>query len=222
MRSQAGSFGLSGEIPNRAEKNATILIARSISSFQLSADCSDPNCSGHGACVSGKCYCKAGWQGERCNQVDQQVYQCLPGCSDHGTYDLESAACVCEEHWTGVDCSQPSCGLDCGPHGSCERGRCKSVYIRRSLWVLCGRCDRDSGIGLAVRRANSRSPGLNEESDACLNAPVVFLGLKEFHATSIRSLSYAMPAPRVGSLFNVGDLRNCSNVATIYARFRTL
>ncbi|KAG5320005.1 TENA protein, partial [Acromyrmex heyeri] len=94
-------------------------------------DCSDPNCSGHGACVSGKCYCKAGWQGERCNQVDQQVYQCLPGCSDHGTYDLESAACVCEEHWTGVDCSQPSCGLDCGLHGSCEQGRCKHIYIFR-------------------------------------------------------------------------------------------
>lgn len=101
------------------------LIARRL---QFPADCSDPNCSGHGACVSGKCYCKAGWQGERCNQVDQQVYQCLPGCSDHGTYDLESAACICEEHWTGVDCSQPSCGLDCGPHGSCEQGRCKSVY----------------------------------------------------------------------------------------------
>ncbi|EFN60940.1 Teneurin-3 [Camponotus floridanus] len=103
-------------------------------------DCSDPTCSSHGACVSGKCYCKAGWQGERCNQVDQQVYQCLPGCSDHGTYDLESAACVCEEHWTGVDCSQPSCGLDCGPHGSCEQGRCKSVYtrpvhIRRPLYI---------------------------------------------------------------------------------------
>ncbi|XP_043256177.1 teneurin-a isoform X2 [Colletes gigas] len=88
-------------------------------------DCPDPNCSGHGACVSGKCYCKAGWQGDRCNQVDQQVYQCLPRCSDHGTYDLESATCVCEGHWTGVDCSQPSCGLNCGPHGTCEQGLCK-------------------------------------------------------------------------------------------------
>ncbi|XP_012287191.1 teneurin-a isoform X2 [Orussus abietinus] len=93
--------------------------------FCTEPDCPDPNCSGHGACVTGKCYCKAGWQGERCNQIDQQVYQCLPGCSEHGTYDLESAACICEEHWTGVDCSQPSCGLDCGPHGSCEQGRCK-------------------------------------------------------------------------------------------------
>ncbi|XP_046747871.1 teneurin-a isoform X2 [Diprion similis] len=88
-------------------------------------DCPDPSCNGHGTCVSGKCYCKAGWQGERCSQVDQQVYQCLPGCSDHGTYDLEAASCICEEHWTGVDCSQPSCGLDCGLHGSCEQGHCK-------------------------------------------------------------------------------------------------
>ncbi|XP_043269073.1 teneurin-a isoform X3 [Venturia canescens] len=89
------------------------------------ADCHDPNCGGHGACVAGKCYCKAGWQGERCDQVDQRVYKCLPGCSDHGSYDLETASCICEEHWTGVDCSQPSCDLKCGPHGSCEQGRCK-------------------------------------------------------------------------------------------------
>ncbi|KAK0097058.1 hypothetical protein PV326_003446 [Microctonus aethiopoides] len=88
-------------------------------------DCHDPTCGGHGACVAGKCYCKAGWQGTRCDQVDQRVYQCLPGCSDHGSYDLETATCICEEHWTGVDCSQPSCGLECGPHGSCEQGRCK-------------------------------------------------------------------------------------------------
>ncbi|XP_058794630.1 teneurin-a isoform X3 [Phymastichus coffea] len=93
--------------------------------FCSETDCPDPGCGGHGACVAGKCYCKAGWQGERCNQVDQQVYQCLPGCSEHGTYDLETASCACEEHWTGVDCSQPSCGLDCGLHGTCESGRCK-------------------------------------------------------------------------------------------------
>lgn len=102
--------------------------------FFVAADCPDPNCSGHGACFSGKCYCKAGWQGERCNQVDQQVYQCLPRCSDHGTYDLESATCICEGHWTGVDCSQPSCGLDCGPHGTCEQGLCKLVCLSHTLY----------------------------------------------------------------------------------------
>lgn len=49
---------------------------------------------------------KAGWQGDDCGAVDQQVYQCLPGCSEHGTYDLETGTCICDRHWTGPDCSQ--------------------------------------------------------------------------------------------------------------------
>lgn len=72
----------------------------------FTADCMDPSCSGHGTCVNGQCYCKAGWQSDDCSIVDQQVYQCLPGCSEHGTYDLETGSCVCERHWTGSDCSQ--------------------------------------------------------------------------------------------------------------------
>lgn len=93
-------------------------------------------------------------------------------------------------------------------------------YIsRRPLWVLCERCDRDSGIGLAVcAEPTARcSPGLNEESDACLNVPVVFLGLKEFHATSIRSLSVVRCRHLARDhCLMPGDLRNCANVATIY------
>lgn len=74
--------------------------------LQFVVDCPDPLCSNHGACVEGQCFCKAGWQGENCEIIDQQVYQCLPDCSEHGTYDLEKGECVCEANWTGPHCSQ--------------------------------------------------------------------------------------------------------------------
>nr|CAD7424065.1 unnamed protein product [Timema monikensis] len=93
--------------------------------FCNQVDCVDPLCSSHGSCVGGKCYCKAGWQGVNCSIVDQQVYQCLPGCSEHGSYDLEMGACICENYWSGTDCSQALCSLDCGPHGRCDKGKCE-------------------------------------------------------------------------------------------------
>ncbi|KAK6617991.1 hypothetical protein RUM44_002433 [Polyplax serrata] len=88
-------------------------------------DCIDPTCSDHGTCVNGKCYCKAGWQGANCSALDKQVYQCLPSCSEHGTYDLETGSCKCQPFWTGSDCSKALCSLDCGEHGRCGQGKCE-------------------------------------------------------------------------------------------------
>ncbi|XP_022172137.1 teneurin-a isoform X1 [Myzus persicae] len=88
-------------------------------------DCMDKSCSSHGICVSGKCYCKAGWQGEDCSLMNKQVFQCLPRCSDHGAYDLETGVCICNKFWTGPDCSQALCNLNCGPHGKCDQGKCE-------------------------------------------------------------------------------------------------
>ena len=59
--------------------------------------------------------------------MDQQVYQCLPGCSEHGTYDLETATCICDRHWTGHDCSQ----------GKLMGGLCSFEWaLSASVWPL--------------------------------------------------------------------------------------
>lgn len=69
-------------------------------------DCLDPMCSGHGACVSGQCWCKTGWRGINCSEADNRLSRCFPDCSKHGVYDLESEKCVCFDHWAGSDCSR--------------------------------------------------------------------------------------------------------------------
>ena len=70
------------------------------------ADCEDPTCSGHGFCVEGSCVCRKGWRGTSCDQMDHEARQCLPDCSGHGEFDLDTQKCICRGHWTGSDCSK--------------------------------------------------------------------------------------------------------------------
>ncbi|XP_031828732.1 teneurin transmembrane protein Ten-m isoform X3 [Nomia melanderi] len=87
-------------------------------------DCPHPTCSGHGFCADGTCICKKGWKGPDCSQMDKEALQCLPDCSRHGNFDLETQTCLCEPMWSGDDCSKELCDLDCGPHGHCVDNAC--------------------------------------------------------------------------------------------------
>ncbi|KAL6256891.1 hypothetical protein P5V15_011826 [Pogonomyrmex californicus] len=87
-------------------------------------DCPHPTCSGHGFCAEGTCICKKGWKGADCSQMDKEALQCLPDCSGHGNFDLDTQTCVCEPMWSGDDCSKELCDLDCGPHGHCVDNAC--------------------------------------------------------------------------------------------------
>ncbi|XP_062564716.1 teneurin-m isoform X8 [Armigeres subalbatus] len=87
-------------------------------------DCPHPTCSGHGFCADGTCICKKGWKGPDCATMDQDALQCLPDCSGHGTFDLDSQTCTCEPKWSGEDCSQELCDLNCGQHGRCVGDSC--------------------------------------------------------------------------------------------------
>lgn len=72
----------------------------------LIVDCPHPTCSGHGFCIEGSCFCKKGWKGMDCSDTDKEALQCLPDCSGHGVFDLETQTCTCEARWSGDDCSK--------------------------------------------------------------------------------------------------------------------
>ncbi|XP_011495587.1 PREDICTED: teneurin-m [Ceratosolen solmsi marchali] len=92
--------------------------------FCEEVDCPHPTCSGHGFCAEGTCICKKGWKGTDCSQTDKEALQCLPGCSGHGNFDLETQTCLCEPMWSGDDCSKELCDKDCGAHGHCVDDAC--------------------------------------------------------------------------------------------------
>ncbi|EDV97176.1 teneurin-m isoform X2 [Drosophila grimshawi] len=92
--------------------------------FCEEVDCPHPNCSGHGFCADGTCICKKGWKGTDCATMDQDALQCLPDCSGHGNFDLDTQTCTCVAKWSGDDCSKELCDLDCGQHGRCEGDAC--------------------------------------------------------------------------------------------------
>ncbi|XP_028159380.1 teneurin-m isoform X2 [Ostrinia nubilalis] len=92
--------------------------------FCEEVDCIHPTCSGHGFCIEGGCVCKKGWKGLDCATMDKDALQCLPDCSGHGTFDVDTQTCTCHARWSGDDCSKEVCDLDCGPHGRCVGESC--------------------------------------------------------------------------------------------------
>lgn len=74
--------------------------------YWVLVDCPHPTCSGHGFCFEGNCICKKGWKGLDCAVMDKDALQCLPDCSGHGSFDLETQTCTCEPKWSGDDCSK--------------------------------------------------------------------------------------------------------------------
>ncbi|XP_056600184.1 tenascin-R [Triplophysa dalaica] len=48
----------------------------------------------------------------------------VPQCGGHGTFSMEICGCVCEEGWTGKNCSEPRCPDDCSGQGICIEGEC--------------------------------------------------------------------------------------------------
>uniref|UniRef100_A0A8C4E4T2 Tenascin R (restrictin, janusin) n=1 Tax=Dicentrarchus labrax TaxID=13489 RepID=A0A8C4E4T2_DICLA len=75
----------------------------------------------------------------------------VPGCSGHGSFSFDLCGCICEEGWTGKNCSEPRCPDDCSGQGVCVEGEC--VCDRDFGGDNCSepRCPSDcSGRGLCI------------------------------------------------------------------------
>uniref|UniRef100_A0A3B5AFZ0 Tenascin R n=1 Tax=Stegastes partitus TaxID=144197 RepID=A0A3B5AFZ0_9TELE len=75
----------------------------------------------------------------------------VPGCGGHGSFSFDLCGCICEEGWTGKNCSEPRCPNDCSGQGVCVEGEC--VCDRDFGGDNCSepRCPSDcSGRGLCI------------------------------------------------------------------------
>ena len=82
------------------------------------------NCSGHGTCHGGQCYCAAGWAGVQCGEL--AVGDCPHNCSGHGSCNHRTMQCVCEPYFVGAACDAavPGCPNFCSHAGHCVDGSC--------------------------------------------------------------------------------------------------
>uniref|UniRef100_A0A8C8LQU6 Tenascin-R n=1 Tax=Oncorhynchus tshawytscha TaxID=74940 RepID=A0A8C8LQU6_ONCTS len=74
-------------------------------------------------CSSGNCGCG---ESSAMGHLDY-----IPQCSGHGSFKMDLCGCVCEDGWTGKNCSEPRCPDNCSGQGVCMEGECV--------------CDRDFG-----------------------------------------------------------------------------
>lgn len=123
-----------------------------------------PDCSAHGMCIKGDCFCAAGW-GQALTASGINVCAdpvCPIDCGDHGI--CQDNVCICQDGWQGPACREPKCVNDCSGHGTCtfslanSPGECNCEYgfappdcAAVSLYSKLQSCPNDcTGNGLCM------------------------------------------------------------------------
>ena len=132
---------------------AALLVAYHASSSpeDLSPGCA-AGCSGHGACVAGRCACARGFVGFDCSQPITQPTQCLgdPPCSGRGA--CVGRTCACDAGWAGAACDRRKpTTCDCSDHGLCLNATCACEFGWRGA-----RCDEATCLARLGCHAHGR------------------------------------------------------------------
>jgi len=117
----------------RKMNNISYGIARNVSTIICIHDilCDPVDCSGHGHCHRGHCYCQENWHGSQCD-----VLQCgLSNCSGHGS--CSSDGCQCYAGWHGLNCSVP---CPAGHYGVGCSGECQCPNQSAGCSPVDGHC----------------------------------------------------------------------------------
>ena len=89
------------------------------------------DCSDHGYCYRGRCYCDDNWHGLRCD-----VLQCgASNCSGNG--NCSSDGCRCDAGWQGMNCTEP---CPEGHYGVECRGVCQCPQQSSGCSPVDGHC----------------------------------------------------------------------------------
>jgi len=124
----------------------------------------NPDCSAHGMCVLGNCFCSSGWgkKPEDSGPNTCKDVACPVDCGRHGRCD--GGQCVCQDGWKGPACREPACPQDCAGHGQCSfvgadsPGQCVCEYgwelpacAAQGLYMTMPKCPNDcAGNGLCM------------------------------------------------------------------------
>lgn len=88
-------------------------------------DCGEMDCSDHGACKDGMCFCDFGFEGDHCESKSK----CPDDC--HGNGFCYLGECECFTGFSGDTCSvferDNTCPKKCSANGVCRHGRCFCV-----------------------------------------------------------------------------------------------
>jgi syndecan 4 len=81
------------------------------------------DCSLHGVCVNGSCFCAPGFHGRGCELLAcTGGGESTQGCNGKG--ECVEGVCACNDGWGGQDCAERACPKDCSGRGICSKGEC--------------------------------------------------------------------------------------------------